>query len=103
MASQLYLENDNYIVIRGLRNAVTGAFITNAIFTGVLKDATKKVIAGASSISFDYTAGSEGDYRGLVAASVNLTGLTIAYATITCSNYGIRFDDVPLQMLRREG
>lgn len=103
MASQLYIDNDNNIVIKGLRLASTGAYISDALFTGVLKDRTGTVISGASSISFAYTSGSDGDYRGLVASTVDLTRGARVFATITCSNYGIKFENVELPILRREG
>lgn len=103
MASQLYIDNDNNIVIKGLRRADTGAYISDAVFTGLLKDSHGVTINGASSISFSYTAASDGDYRGPVPASVDLTRLKTVYATITCSNYGIRFDKVALPVLPRKG
>lgn len=103
MASQLYIDNDNNIVIKGLRNAATGAYISDALFTGALKDRTGTIVSGASSISFSYTSASDGDYRGPVPSTVDLTRGETVYATITCSNYGIKFDRVPLSVLRREG
>lgn len=103
MASQLYIDNDNNIVIKGLRLASTGAYISDALFTAVLKDQSGTVINGGSSISLSYTAGSDGDYRGLIASTVDLTRLSTVFATITCSNYGIKFDRVRLPVQRREG
>ncbi len=85
--AQIFLQNDNNILIRGLRREDTQAYINDAVLTAVVKDQYGNTISGASSISLAYTTASNGEYRGLLPYTVQLTEGELAYVTVTSSNY----------------
>lgn len=91
MAS-LYLDNDNDIVIRAMRNVRTNAAISDATWTATVYDATGAAVTGATNISLTYVAGSSGDYRGVVPASAALSINTGCRIVATCSNYGAKLE-----------
>jgi hypothetical protein len=99
MAS-LYLENDNDIVIKGMRTVRTGAAITDATWVATVYDANGNAISGATNISLTYVAASQGDYRGVVSASVQLSPETAAEIIATCSNYPAKIS-LPVSIAKR--
>lgn len=100
---RLFWRNDNYVLLEGLRDAATGEFVNDAMLTLSIKDENRATISGASAISFTYIAASDGRYKALVPATVQLTIGTVVKGTITCSNYGLRYDDVPIDIEKRSG
>lgn len=83
----LYLENDNNFIVRNLRVESSQAFVSDALFTAAVRTQDGVLISGATAISLGYTADSNGEYRGLVPYSVQLTDGQIVLVTITSSNY----------------
>jgi len=70
----LYKENDQYVKVAGVKNAVTNVFVNDAVLKANLYDSTNVLVAGAIDISLDYVAASNGDYIGyIVGASFNPT------------------------------
>lgn len=91
--------NTNVIALKGLRDVTTGSYVNDATLTVSLYDITQEAnldkgiaataISGASGVSMAYKASSNGEYYGVIAASVQLTIGTDVIARITSSNYGI--------------
>lgn len=88
----LYLENDNDIVIRAMRNVRDNTAVTDAVWTATVYDATNTPVTGATNISLTYVSGSSGDYRGVVPASASLSINTQCRIVAVCSNYGARLE-----------
>lgn len=102
MAAQVYLKNDNNIVIRRLRLESTQSFISDATLAAAVYDQNGTVISGASAISLSYTASSDGEYRGLLPYTVQLSEGTYVTIIVTSSNYpGIRIESEPLLVKKR--
>jgi hypothetical protein len=102
-AVRIFWKNDNYILLEGLRDAATGEFVNDAVLTLDVMDANRLPLSGATGISMDYIAGSNGRYKGLIDDSVQTTIGTKVYVTITCSNYGCRWDEIPVDVEKRSG
>lgn len=100
--------NTNVVSLKGLRDVVTGAFVNDAVMTVSVYDTNNLErfdagsavpIAGAANISMNYKSGSNGEYYGIVAQSVQLTVGTNVLVRVVCSNYGIvRTAVVPVEM-----
>lgn len=89
--AQLYFDNDNNVVVKGLRLSSTSEYVNDATMTLTLYHKKSGDLVTDGSISFSYTTGSNGDYRALVSASgVKLTVGDEIKAVVTCSNYGVR-------------
>ncbi|HET6327063.1 MAG TPA: hypothetical protein VFG04_20450 [Planctomycetaceae bacterium] len=91
MAAQLYVGNDNDVYLQGYRLAATGAPVTNALpsFT-VYYDNGISAISGLTNIAMPYT-GANGDYRGLIPGTANLTMGSEYYIVVSFSNYNDLF------------
>jgi hypothetical protein len=73
MTKIIYNENDNLIVIEGLRDTSTpGGYLNAATVTATLNDSTGAPISGATNISCNYVSGSNGDYEGTIQSTVSL-------------------------------
>jgi hypothetical protein len=88
--ADLYIENDNNIVIRGLRVAATGVYVSDATLTANVYDQNGSLVSGATSISVPYVAASSGEYRGLIPSTVQLTAGTRYKIVVLASNYGVK-------------
>jgi len=62
--STLRLNEDNYVVWRGLRRNYTGAFVNDAIVTAIVRDANGLVVVDRFYLL--YEAQSDGDYLGVI-------------------------------------
>ena len=90
--------NDYRVFLAGLRDDLTGAWITDALFTFTAYANWNEAagsgvqIAGAVNLPMLFVAGSNGDYAGLLPASVTaqLTpGENPVGITAIASNYGV--------------
>ena len=89
--AQLYVGNDNDVYLQGYRLASTGAPVTDALpaFT-VYYDDGLTPIYGLTEITMPYT-GANGDYRGLIPGTANLTVGSEYYIVVSFSNYNDLF------------
>lgn len=88
--ADLFIENDNNIVVRGLRVAATGAYVSDASLTANVSDQNGSLVSGATSISVTFVSGSSGEYRGLIPSTVQLTAGTRYKIVVVASNYGVK-------------
>ena len=95
MAMILYLQADNNIKITGLSDADTAAYLNSATVTYAIKNEAGSTITGATG-TLDYIAASNGNYLGVVDATVmvlnsttpfTLTGNFFIEITIVQGNY----------------
>lgn len=84
-----FVDNDNEVVIKGLREGLTGTFINNASLTFTVYDLCEDAVSGGSSISMPYITGSNGNYRGILPGTVGLSASTQYRVVITASNYNL--------------
>jgi len=89
----VYINNDNAVILPGLRNSVSGDFIVNATVTCTLKDREGTNVAGAVDIAMAYTdpdnidddlleeLADDGNYIGILPSTLDLDPHTnyIAY------------------------
>lgn len=68
-----WLDTDNRIVIYGLALDDGTGYINNATITAALYDASGDVVTNASSISFAYISGSNGNYEGIIPYNAAMT------------------------------
>jgi len=59
-------KNDQIIEIDGLQDALTLAYVNNAVATATLKDSTGASVTGLTGVTLSYVSGSNGKYRGQV-------------------------------------
>lgn len=88
--ADLFIENDNNIVVRGLRVAATGVYVSDASLTANVSDQNGSLVSGATSISVTFVSGSSGEYRGLIPSTVQLTAGTRYKIVVVASNYGVK-------------
>jgi len=70
----LYLANDNLLVVRALKNRATGAYINNATVTGELLTLAGTQVSGQTwPMTFAYVPDSDGEYHGVFEDSLALT------------------------------
>ncbi len=81
------VNNDNELVIKGLREGATGTTVNDAALTFSVYDATEDPLTGGQSISMPYVSGSNGNYRGILPGTVGLTATTEYRVVVTGSNY----------------
>jgi len=72
-AEQIYLETDNIVWVRGLKDQVTGSYVNDATITATLYDKDDQVVSGAENLPVPYVNGSDGDYAGAIPHTVSLT------------------------------
>lgn len=84
----IYENNDHVVEVSGLKNALTGEYITAATVqmsvykNGVLEN------TGTWPLSMSYVADSKGIYRGVLRASLNLVDKDIAKVVVTAVEPG---------------
>lgn len=88
--SVIFTENDNDVVLQGMRLASSQSFISDATLEFTLKDAGGSPVTGATSVTMDFQSGSNGEYRGSFAETVSLTEGAQYTVEMTSSNYGIK-------------
>lgn len=66
----LYVDNDNYLELRGLTNPVSGAVVTDAAVAGTIYTSAGQLLAGPVAMPH----ASNGDYRALVEGLVLVHG-----------------------------
>jgi hypothetical protein len=76
MISEIGLSSDNLVRLDSLTNSSTGAFINTATVTFTLFDSTGTAVAGATSVTMPFVAGSNGRYEGSITNAVS-AGLTL--------------------------
>lgn len=95
MSQILYLQADNNIKVTGLSDGDTGAFLNSETVTYAIKNEAGTTITGATG-TLDYVASSDGNYLGVVDASVmvlnsavpfTLTGTFFIEITVSGSGY----------------
>lgn len=68
-----FYRNDNLIELAGLKDELTEAFVNDATVTAVMKDAAGANVAGQSwPLVMPYISGSDGIYRGVLDADLDL-------------------------------
>lgn len=87
MATLVYVANTNAIELHGLKNSIAGTFINDATVTVTLTIASGKEpgdeVAGQTwPTVMSYIAGSDGDYRAIIEADVELVAKTNYIAVI---------------------
>ena len=68
----LALGSDNSVVLDGLSDIQTGAYINGATVTASVLNMDGTAVDGASGLPLSYVLGSNGKYQGTVPASVSL-------------------------------
>lgn len=72
----LYLNNDQYIEVDGLADAITLAAIDNATVTCSLYDSTNAPVASIQNVPLTYLSATAGNYRGQITHTMS-AGLTL--------------------------
>lgn len=81
--------NDNLILVKGVYNNATSAYVNNATVNVTLKDANGTDLTGQTwPLVLSYIAASNGDYQGTIDDAANTEGLTSGSAIITISAGG---------------
>jgi len=80
----LYINNDNLLILDGLKDATPGvdAYVNNATVSAELKDPDGSTVSGAGSIAMSYVTGSDGKYFGVIEDDVPLVEGASYTATI---------------------
>jgi len=101
MAAQLFVGNDNDVYLQGYRLASTGAAVTDALPSFTVYDlggydASGNPLQGAplsglTNVNLSFVTGSNGDYRGLIPGTANLTLGSPYYLVVTFNNYNDTF------------
>jgi hypothetical protein len=74
MADNIYINNDNRVVLTGLKNESTGNFENGATVTMTLYDSTGTAVTGQSwPATLTYIAASSGNYEGTLDDGLSLT------------------------------
>ena len=84
-----FADNDNEVVLKGLREGLTGAFVNNASLTFTVYDLCENALSGGSAISMPYITASNGNYRGILPGTVGISAGTQYRVVITASNYNL--------------
>jgi len=100
VAAQLFVGNDNDVYLQGYRLASTGAPVTDALPTFTVYDLggydasgnplPGAALSGLTGVTLTYV-GSNGDYRGLIPGTANLTLGSPYYLVVTFNNYNDTF------------
>ena len=69
---ELHIGEDNLIEWEGMLDSASKAYVNNATTTFTLKDSTGSTFSGASGVTMDYVASSNGNYQGVLSAGVEL-------------------------------
>ena len=64
MPRYIYINEDNDVVLSGVRESYSGDYVTSATVTADLKNQYGTAVASAVSLS--YVSGTDGDYRGTI-------------------------------------
>jgi hypothetical protein len=90
MANILFVDNDNYIEVSGLRNGATDAYENSASLTCTLKNSAGTNVTGQSwPLTLSYVSSSNGVYRGVLDDGLDLTAGETYYATVTGTASGL--------------
>lgn len=68
----VFAANTNLITLTGLQAAVDASYINDATVVCTIKTAAGVAVTGATAIAMAYVAGSDGNYRGVLPATVAL-------------------------------
>lgn len=86
----VYIGNDNYIEVDGLKDKATDAYINDATVACTLKDSGGNNVTGQSwPLTLSYVASSNGKYRGLLDNALVLTARKMYTAHITVVGGGL--------------
>jgi hypothetical protein len=92
----VYISNDNDIVVNGLSKQSDGSFINDAVLTATIYDASGNALANGSNLAVPYVASSNGNYRGTIpstgGSAVAFTAGQTYRVHIAGSNYGFSTD-----------
>jgi len=98
-----YYLNDSLINLSGLKDDSTGDFVNNATVTAVVKKAGVNVTGQSWPLSLTYITASDGNYRGILEAAMNVAvgdRLTLE-VTVDASSGREAFFSVPLTVRKR--
>jgi len=90
MDEYFYLNTDNVIRVRNLKDVVTGAYINDAVITATVYTSAGVVVPGAQNISLVYVTGTDGDYAGEIPNTVTLTAGAEYYALLSITGSGYK-------------
>lgn len=91
MSDVLYLQSDNLLELKGLKNAASGAYINNATVTVTLVDASGTSVSGQSwPATLSYVSGSNGDYRLTLEDTLPLSENGTYVARVTAIGDGLK-------------
>lgn len=86
----IYIGSDNVILIDGLKNSRTGAFVNDAVVGVTLKDHNGTELTGDTWPSVgSYQTGSDGDYQIPIAAAVSVSVGQVVEAVVTAVSGGL--------------
>ena len=93
---QVYISNDNNIVVSGLSKQSDGSFINDAVLTATIYDASGNALANGSNLALPYVSSSNGNYRGTIPSTGGSAVAFVAGQTyrvhIAAGNYGFSTD-----------
>lgn len=102
MSEALYVQNDSYLLINGLKDSQTGQFVNDAnIVCNVTMSATGATVAGGVNVAIPYLSATNGHYRGVLPGSAALTAGKSYLLTFTASNYNLAFEQSRMAETRR--
>jgi hypothetical protein len=87
---ELYIDNDNYLELDGLKNGATSAYVNDAAVVCTLKDSSGNPVTGQTwPLTLAYVAASNGKYRGRLKYDLALTEGKTYTAHITATGGGL--------------
>lgn len=83
----LYIDNSNRLVLEGLQDEDSGAYLNAATVVATLYDENDVEVVGQTwPLNLSYVAASNGDYRGTLDYDLQLTEDALYYAHITATS-----------------
>jgi len=88
MIQYLYIDTDNVIRVRGLKDEVSGDYINDATIRATVYDSDGNPVADAQDLSLSYVSDTNGDYAGEIPNGVSLTAGSLYTVQVTISGSG---------------
>lgn len=88
--SQLFVDNDNYVYIERLRDAISKIHIIDATITVTVKDLDGNTVTNASNLPVTYISGTHSQYSGIIPANADLNPGQQYQVILQSSNYGFQ-------------
>lgn len=103
--AQLFIGNDNRLLLTGLQNKASGSYINDATPTVTLVDKDGADVSGAVGVALGYIASSSGNYAGTLPDTLSLTEYAHYTAKVTAdAGAGLKgYWELAVQAVRRTG